>query len=607
MGLVVPRDALHRLDDLLAGVLEDALLARKDGVVHSDRDHGCVSPPGGRRGREHSGSASAEKPATRRASSRVARARRLALAVIVAALATDLAPCEVEAATGEDARIEIARGVVFHDRNRNGIRDRFERGLRGVAVSNGREVVRTDWRGRYRLPVDDDAIVFVVKPRGYATPLSPDRLPRFHYIHKPAGSPPHLRSPGVAPSGPLPDAIDFPLIRVRESDRFRVLVFGDTQPYTIGEVDLLARDLIEPLIGNDVAFGMTLGDLVGDDLALFEPLNRAVARIGVPWFNTLGNHDMNFRAADDATSDETWERVFGPATYAFQVGRVHFVVLDDVIYEGWNEAESRRGRYRGGLTATQLDFVRNYLATVPERELIVLAMHIPLAGPGHLDVPERRELFEILSGHPHTFSLSSHTHMQYHRFFGPEDGYDAARPHHHLNQASACGSWWLGAPDEHGVPHATMRDGAPNGYSILHFDGDAYRIEFRAAQRPAGHQMHVVAPDAVPVARAGSTEVLVNVFAGSERTAVEMRLGVTDTWRRLERVERPDPLYAALRRREAGSAGRRGFKLPPAADSLHLWAGHLPDDPPIGTAVLEVRATDMFGQVHRAHRLIRIE
>ena len=119
--------------------------------------------------------------------------------------------------------------------------------------------------------------------------------------------------------------------------------------------------------------------------------------------------------------------------------------------------------------------------------------------------------------------------------------------------------------------------------------------------------MHVVAPDVVPAARAGATEVLVNVFAGSERTVVEMRLGVTDAWRRLERVERPDPLYAALRQREAGSPGRRGFKLPPAVDSLHLWAGRLPAHPPIGTAVIEVRATDMFGGVHQAHRLIRID
>ena len=38
----------------------------------------------------------------------------------------------------------FASGVVFCDRDGDGARDRGEWGVRGVAVSNGREVVRTD-------------------------------------------------------------------------------------------------------------------------------------------------------------------------------------------------------------------------------------------------------------------------------------------------------------------------------------------------------------------------------------------------------------------------------------------------------------------------------
>ncbi len=39
------------------------------------------------------------------------------------------------------------------------------------------------------------------------------------------------------------------------------------------------------------------------------------------------------------------------------------------------------------------------------------------------------------------------------------------------------------APDEKGIPHTTMRDGALNGYSVFTFDGQKYDIEFHA---PAG-------------------------------------------------------------------------------------------------------------------------
>ena len=73
---------------------------------------------------------------------------------------------ETSGEAGGESRGTHASGVVFHDRNRNGERDAFDFGVRDVAVSSGRDVVVTDWRGRYRIAVGDDAIVFVIKPGG---------------------------------------------------------------------------------------------------------------------------------------------------------------------------------------------------------------------------------------------------------------------------------------------------------------------------------------------------------------------------------------------------------------------------------------------------------
>jgi hypothetical protein len=188
--------------------------------------------------------------------------------------------------------------VVFSDRNGNGRRDLLERGLPGVAVSNGRDVVRTDWRGRYQLPIADDTTLFVVKPRGWSPPTDENGLPRFHYAHKPQGSPAELRFAGVGPTGPLPGSVDFPLRRRREPDAFRAVILGDPQPYDRAELDFLARDVVQELIGTDASFGLSLGDLVGDDLSLFEPLNGVVGAIGIPWYNVHGNHDMNARRRD---------------------------------------------------------------------------------------------------------------------------------------------------------------------------------------------------------------------------------------------------------------------------------------------------------------------
>ena len=117
-------------------------------------------------------------------------------------------------------------------------RDADEAGIAEVPVSNGSEVTLTDADGRYSLPVDEDTIVFVVKPRGWMTPVrDEDNIPQFYYIHKPAGSP-KLRFAGVPPTGPLPKAVDFALYPQEEGDRFRILCMGDPQPRNIEEVDL---------------------------------------------------------------------------------------------------------------------------------------------------------------------------------------------------------------------------------------------------------------------------------------------------------------------------------------------------------------------------------
>jgi hypothetical protein len=152
-----------------------------------------------------------------------------------------------------------------------------------------------------------------------------------------------------------------------------------------------------------------------------------------------------------------------------------------------------------------------------------------------------------------------------------------------------------------------MRCGTPNGWSILEIAGHDYRLRFQAARRPASYQMNIFAPPAVAAAGAAEAEVFVNVFAGSERSSVSMRLGDTGEWHLLERVEQPDPFYVELLAREAALAPGLGRPLPPAAPSLHLWHGRLPADPMPGTQRLEVRATDGSGQVFSGWRLIRIE
>lgn len=558
-----------------------------------------------------------------------------------------------------------ARGVVFHDLNADGVRQANEPGIAGVAVSDGQRVVRTDASGRYRIEIDDeDAIVFVVKPRDYQVVLDEQNIPRGYYIHKPKGSPDDgFVFPGVDPTGPMPRSIDFPLRAAEEPSAFTVIAMGDPQPYSLEQIDFYRREVIDPLIASDgnkhkAAFGISLGDLVGDNLDLFEPLNEAQSLLGVPWYNVYGNHDMNFmsghssttKADPDRYADDTFERVFGPPNYAFQYADVHFIILDNVYWQGFDgyrdqpdpnwptDRKPNTGNYRGALRPDQIDFVENYLGGVPADELVVLAFHIPMEmqGEGVHRIPEKRALLKALSGHPHTLSLSGHTHFQQHWFFGPDDGYKpttaggnnqhAARDpgrfpapvHHHINAVTASGSWYNGLKDEAGIPHTTMRDGAPNGYTLLHFDGNRYTSDFRAARRPADDQMGIFigSSESEGVVAAGDqADITVNVYNGAVGDEVMMRvlpnpaLAESPTsWQRLAFAPGTDPRYVQTHARETDLPEHlnTGWGLPGPQTSYHLWSGNIPADLAIGTHVLEIRHTDLYGRVLTDRRTFRV-
>lgn len=499
-------------------------------------------------------------------------------------------------------QITYATGIVYHDVNGNGRRDAREPGIPDVKVTNGETVVMTDAQGRYRISITDDTILSVIKPGQYRYPVDALNLPRFFYIHKPAGSP-ELRYAGVAPTGPLPASVDFPLLTGDSGDSFSVIAFADPQPYSLEEVGYFDASIVQELVGiKGPAFGISLGDLVGDNLDLFEPLNRATARIGLPWFNVYGNHDMNFDAEADHLADETFERVYGPANYAFYQGKVLFISLDNVVYPNPHTSST----YIGGYREDQFRFLNNLLPLVPKDHLVVVSGHIPIfdefpLGETFLDA-HRRRLFDILKDHPHTVSLSGHTHTQRHHFFGEKDGWKRSEPHHHYNVGTASGDWWSGRKDDGGVPDATMRDGTPKGYAILHFTGNTYRFEYKAYGKPADYQMDIYAPKVIPrtegTRRSTRAQLYVNVFNGSERCTVEYRID-EGPWQRMRYQPGEDPRRAGMRYEIDHADSTMPFVRPSnPALSYHLWRANLPTGLALGTRTIQVRATTQFGDVH---------
>ncbi len=507
--------------------------------------------------------------------------------------------CAILAGTAANAAQQTARGVVFHDVNGNAKYDTSDRPLDGIRVSNGTQIVATDSDGRYTLPIDDDAIIFVIKPRGWQTPLNDDNLPQFFYVHKPNGSP-QSKFPGVRPTGPLPPSIDFPLTQQDEPDQFQAILFGDTQPRNQQEVDWIAHDVVEELIGTDASFGVTLGDIVFNDLNIMEPLNRTIALLGIPWYNVIGNHDINLDAKERRFVNETFERVYGPSYYSFDYGPTHFLVLDNI---NWlHNPGSGKSEYRGGIGEDQLRFIETDLEQIPDDQMVVLLMHIPLT-----NTEDRQGLYRLIEKRPFCISVSGHTHHHEHVWITDKDGWEGPKPHHHIINVTVCGSWWSGAPDERGIPHTTMADGAPNGYSLLSFNGTDYTLDFRAAGRSADYQMEIDAPEVVRVADLPNQTISANVFNGSEKTVVELRVAEGE-WRRMTKVTANDPKLERVHAREAKVLAKSPAwrELTSPKPSTHLWQISLPSGLPAGTHALAVRATDEHGRLTNGNRIMRV-
>ncbi|HEY5850724.1 MAG TPA: calcineurin-like phosphoesterase family protein [Lysobacter sp.] len=499
------------------------------------------------------------------------------------------------AASHADAQEQAAQltGSVYNDSNGNQRRDGSERGIAGIKVSNGRELAITDAQGRYFLPMREASTVFVIKPPGYATATGADGLPRFWHHVFPAGSP-KLRYGGIAAT--TAGELDFPLRKQSNvGGDLKMLVFGDPQPKSLTDVGYYQRDIVAPLIGkHDVRLGLSLGDIVHDDLSLYPAMNQATSQLGVPWLHVPGNHDLDFDATRDEDALLSFRNVFGPDSYAWEEPQASFIVLDDVVV-----LPGQQPAYIGGLREDQFAFLQAYLATLPKDRRVVISVHIPFFEPypgvesfRHVD---RDRLFAMLKDHSQVLLLSAHTHNQRHYRHDATTGWHGAQPLHEYNAGAACGAFWSGVKDAQGIPDTTMSDGTPNGYAWLTFKPDgAYSLRYQAARAPADDAMALYAPRVLRLGAWAASGIYANVFMGDADSRVEYRID-DGAWKPMRRVAQPDPNLLAENLADDKAGQLRGYdRSPEAVPSTHLWRGVLPTDVGLGEHRIQVRVFDRW-------------
>ena len=456
-------------------------------------------------------------------------------------------------------------------------------------------------------------------------------LPRFYYIHQPAGSPQslNLRYRGIDPTGPLPDSVDFALKKADEPQKFDVIVFTDPQPESEVEVNFIRDDVVNSLIGNaTAAFGMTTGDIMFDDLSLYPRLNRIVGQIGLPWYNIGGNHDLNYEAPSAKYSRETFKRTYGPPYYAFEYGGTLFLMLDNINYLGFDAAKPRGGgKFEGRIGERQLAFIANVLKEFPADKLVVTCMHIPLQtylDPTNpiMNTVDRGAFLKLLAGRPHTVSLSGHTHTTEHHYFGADDGFAGTMPHHHHVMTAVSGSWWSGPYDHRGIAVADSRDGSPTAFIFCRSTDKTIRRAFsRPTSRIRGRCASCSTLNSTATARSFMpNSAWANCSARRCRRTAHLRRAsssISSTAARahrsniasagaqpmkMERLVRPDPFV------EEVFARNEATKKPwvKAEPSSHIWTARLPGDLEAGTHCIAVRAIDEYGREHRDHMVVEL-
>lgn len=543
---------------------------------------------------------------------------------------SDLYTGSVQVVDGAAADPEKLVGTVFDDRDRDSVHDPKERGVAGVTVSNGRDVVTTDKKGAYTLPAFDNMTLFVTQPAGFQVPVDEQKVAQFSYNHLPEGSP-ELEFGGIPATGQLPAAVNFPLAKDKSTAAAEQScpVASDTQAYDMVEMGYARDGAVADLMGRDdyASCGiLLLGDNVGDDLSLNPALKDIYAAANGPIRFAPGNHDVDYDSPDDAHSFDTFREAFGPTYFSYDVGQAHFVVLDSILHPEEGRA------YKEQITTEQLEWLERDLAEVPQDKPVVIATHAPIVDHRQVIVDNATELYEVLEGRE-AVTVGGHTHMLENLLPGDSRAEWAEAGIEELEQkqliaGAVSGDWFSGSLDEHGLPFAYMADGARPGILTLELDGGAVSerytvrgesddlqlalgvntpfwrdwadktLQWREAGKegdaPVLGDEHLVSPTDL----AGESWLTANFYAGSTDATVEVSIdgGAAAA------AEHTQPM--------TGETLRKGWQFsdPSAAtrnllssgnatqSSAHLWRLPLADDLAAGTHAAQVTATDAHGR-----------
>lgn len=359
-------------------------------------------------------------------------------------------------------------------------------GVENVVVSDGAEVTVTNEKGIYQLKSAKKwGYVFISVPSGYEVP-SVGVLPQFHRALK--------------NSADVVERADFKLEKVDGQDSYKIFMLGDmhlaNRTGDLGQFAQFTSDLTDYMTRHkgEKMYALTLGDMTWDlywySNSYYFPqyLNTVNSQIkNLQIFHTMGNHDNDFQTRSDYDAAVKYVDQICPTYYSFNIGKVHYVVMDDIDCSSYDGTESHN--YVKSLSAEQLDWLAKDLSHVAKTTPVVVAMHAQVFYPttsgfkiDHDQVNTLR-LFDILDGYTVRF-VTGHTHKLFN--VTPDAPIVDGHNFREYNSGSVCASWWWSGNLTPGIHIGT--DGTPGGYGIWDVTGTDFQCLYKSTGWPEEYQ-----------------------------------------------------------------------------------------------------------------------
>ena len=349
--------------------------------------------------------------------------------------------------------------------------------LAGVVISDGLLCVQTDENGYFEIDSDLSRTKFITAsiPSGYSAPTDENGLPIFY----------HRVTDEERANEMVQHTFEFYPV-ANNPERYTLIVGADPQPrarsagydniayHSLDMCEDFYLDMKEKAatITDRNVYGLMLGDIVHENMSLFTNYVAGLKTLGFPMFNIIGNHDNDYTAKNDTEGRRKYEEYLGPTYYSFNIGKQHYVVLDNLIMKVRSSDNSLRD-YDQGLTDEVWQWLQNDLQYVDRSTTIMVAAHSPMFMG--IDMSERSKHTQghrtdyaaLLSKYAKVHAWAGHAHTTFNYVYPESSNLKNIEVH---TVARSTGELWT---NEYAI------NGTPRGYTVVEVDGDEISWYFK--------------------------------------------------------------------------------------------------------------------------------